>query len=319
MAPAVAWEEVTERDGAPKARSSHAVAVIGRKAYVFGGEFEPRVPIDNHVHVFDLDAKNWSIAPASGDIPGPRIGVTMVALENTLFVFAGRDAEHEELDEFYSFDTVSGEWKKLPSGPPHRSYHTLVADPSSSTLYTFGGCGRDGRLKDLWSFSTASNTWKAMPLPGDNVLPRGGPALAVAGGGVWVINGFNGKELGDVHRFDIASETWEEVHLTGDSKPSPRSVLCAVTYKCYIVIYGGEVDPSDQGHLGAGAFSDEVWLLCTKARSWIKPAVKEGGSVPGGRGWYSAAPVGENQMLVYGGNSATNDRLDDMHLLTVTA
>jgi hypothetical protein len=52
---------VTQPDGAPKARSSHAVAVVGTKAYVFGGEFEPRVPLDNEVHVFDLDSRTWSV------------------------------------------------------------------------------------------------------------------------------------------------------------------------------------------------------------------------------------------------------------------
>lgn len=34
------WQ-VTQPAGAPKARSSHAVAIVGKKAYVFGGEFEP--------------------------------------------------------------------------------------------------------------------------------------------------------------------------------------------------------------------------------------------------------------------------------------
>lgn len=90
---------------------------------MFGGEFEPRVPIDNLVHVFDLEARTWSVAEAKGDAPLPRVGVTMAAVGKLIYVFAGRDKEHEELNEFFSFNTEIGEWKLLSSGdqsPPHR-------------------------------------------------------------------------------------------------------------------------------------------------------------------------------------------------------
>jgi N-acetylneuraminic acid mutarotase len=99
------------------------VAVVGHKAYVFGGEFEPRVPIDNLVHVFDLEKRTWSVAETKGQAPHPRVGVTMAAVGKVIYVFAGRDKESEELNEFFSFDTTSGAWKLLSSGdesPPHR-------------------------------------------------------------------------------------------------------------------------------------------------------------------------------------------------------
>ena len=114
---------MTQPDGAPKARSSHAVAVVGTKAYVFGGEFEPRVPLDNEVHVFDLNSRTWSVMETSGDMPSPRVGVAMAAVDGVIYVFAGRDKDHEELNEFYSLDTITGIWKLLSSGaksPPHR-------------------------------------------------------------------------------------------------------------------------------------------------------------------------------------------------------
>lgn len=119
--------QVTQLDGAPKARSSHAVAVVGQKAYVFGGEFEPRVPIDNLIHVFDLKTRIWSVAETKGEAPLPRVGITMAAVGKVIYIFAGRDKEHEELNEFFSFDTKTGEWKLLTSGdesPPYRYVNT---------------------------------------------------------------------------------------------------------------------------------------------------------------------------------------------------
>lgn len=120
---------MTQPSGAPKARSSHAVALVGNKAYVFGGEFEPRVPLDNDVHVFNLETRTWSIMDSRGDVPSPRVGVAMAAVDSVIYVFAGRDKEHEELNEFYSFDTETGVWKLLSSGsksPPHRLELLLI-------------------------------------------------------------------------------------------------------------------------------------------------------------------------------------------------
>eukprot|EP00897_Mesotaenium_endlicherianum_P004277 jgi/Mesen1/3878/ME000208S02887 len=316
------WSEVTYAKGAPSARSSHAVAVIGRKAYVFGGELEPRVPLDNHVHVFDLDARAWSIAAATGNIPLPRVGVAMAVLGRTIYVFGGRDADHSELNQLYSFNTDSSAWMLLAeqdAAPPHRSYHTLVADETRQQVYTFGGCGKDGRLNDLWAYDTVSAKWKQLstPPPGSSCVPRGGPGLAVVCNSVWVLFGFNGSELGDVQRFDLTTHTWEEVELSGEAKPSARSVFGTAAVEKYIVLYGGEVDPSDQGHMGAGMFSGEVWLLDTEKRVWLKPdIVTKDGHDPGARGWFAAAPF-NNSILVYGGNSQSNDRLDDMYTLTI--
>ncbi|CAI5965720.1 unnamed protein product [Closterium sp. NIES-64] len=450
------WQEITQREGEPKARSSHAIAVAGDKMFVFGGEFEPRVPIGNAVHVMDLSTREWSIAPASGDIPSPRIGITMVALGSTLYVFGGRDGDKNELSDFYSFDTVTGQWRLLTTGdksPPGRSYHTMAADPhrcqiyifggcdphthtlkhhsplphdhpslprsyhtmgetnpqraqiyifsgcgttftltpilSNTTphslttipflprsyhtmaaadpqihifadphraqIYIFGGCGTTGRFNDLWAYPVApshTNTWRQLPSPppSSGCVPRGGPGLAVAGDAVWVLFGFSGEhELGDVHRFDLGKETWEEVGFPaaagaetagsgeatkGDEvegsavKPIPRSVFGAVTVslpavnesacKEYIVVYGGEVDPSDLGHLGAGKFSKDLFLLDVEERKWLRPAslVSSGGD-PGARGWFPVAPLAAG-MVVYGGNSESNDRLDDVFVLRLT-
>ena len=54
----------------PTARSSHAIAVVGDKLYMFGGENAPRQPVDNDMHVFDLVKHEWSIASIHGDVPG---------------------------------------------------------------------------------------------------------------------------------------------------------------------------------------------------------------------------------------------------------
>ena len=136
---------------------------------------------------------------------------------------------------------------------------------------------------------------------------------------IWVVYGFYGQELDDVHCLDLAHKTWAQVETTGE-KPTARSVFSTVSIGKYIVIYGGEIDPSDQGHLGAGQFSGELYALDTETLEWKRLEDEPGSSNhPGPRGWCAFAGGKRDDqegLLVYGGNSPSNDRLDDIFFLT---
>lgn len=314
------WIKLDQKGSGPGARSSHAIAIVGQKLYAFGGEFAPRVPVDNHLYIFDLDDQSWSVSDATGDIPPPRVGVTMVAVNDIIYVFGGRDAEHKELGELYSFDTASKKWALLSDGdvgPAHRSYHSTAADERH--VYVFGGCGEAGRLNDLWAFDVVDKKWAQFPSPGESLKGRGGPGLAVVQNKVWVVYGFAGKETDDVHCFDLTTKQWAEVETMGE-KPTARSVFSTCSIGKYIFISGGEVDPSDLGHMGAGKFSGEAYALNTETLVWKK--LEDGlneANHPGPRGWCAFAGGergGKPGLLVYGGNSPSNDRLDDIHFFT---
>lgn len=263
---------------------------------------------------------------ANGDIPPPRVGVTMAAVGETIYVFGGRDAEHKELNELYSFDTSTNKWTLLSSGdvgPAHRSYHSVAAD--QRRVFVFGGCGESGRLNDLWAYGVVDNKWMKFPLPSEqSCKPRGGAGLAVSLGKIWVVYGFSGVELDDVHYYDPIEEKWVQVETRGE-KPTARSVFSSVGIGKHVIIYGGEIDPSDLGHLGAGKFSADVYALDTETLVWKK--LEDGsnlgaeGGHPGPRGWcaFGGGQLlnnGEEGLLVYGGNSPSNDRLEDMFFFT---
>ncbi|XP_058115226.1 nitrile-specifier protein 5 [Magnolia sinica] len=314
------WIKLDQKGSGPGARSSHAITVVGKKAYVFGGELVPRVPVDNKLHVFDLEDLTWSIADVTGDVPPPRVGVTMAAVGGTIYVFGGRDADHTELNEFYSFDTYTNRWALISSGedgPTNRSYHSTAVD--DRRVYVFGGCGVAGRLNDLWAYDVHDHEWVRFPGPGEKCRGRGGPGLTVSGGKIWVVYGFAGEEMDDVHCFDPIKEEWALIETVGE-RPTPRSVFSTVGIGKYIFLYGGEIDPSDQGHLGAGMFSAEFFALDTETLKFERwEDLADVGHHPGPRGWcaYSAAQInGKDGLLVYGGNSPTNDRLDDIFFFT---
>lgn len=314
------WVKLNQEGTGLGARSSHAITLVGHEAYAFGGEFAPRVPVDNKLHVFNLQTQTWSVADGTGDIPPPRVGVTMATVGKTIYVFGGRDATHKELNELYSFDTSTNQWTLLSNGdagPPHRSYHSTASDDRH--VYIFGGCGVAGRLNDLWEYDVIEQKWIKHPTPGDNCKGRGGTGLAVAQGKIWVVYGFSGVETNDVHCFDPIQGTWTQVDTSGE-KPSARSVFSTFGIGKYIIISGGEVDPSDLGHLGAGKFASEAYALDTDTLIWKRLNDGLGSDDhPGPRGWcaFAGGCLNGNQgLLVCGGNSPSNDRLDDIFFFT---
>ncbi|GJW26104.1 nitrile-specifier protein 5 [Tanacetum coccineum] len=70
-------------------------------------------------------------------------------------------------------------------------------------------------------------------------------------------------EVDDVHFFDPDTQKWVQVETTGE-KPTPRSVFSTVAVGKYIFVCGGEIDPSDLGHMGAGRFTHEFYVLDTE-------------------------------------------------------
>jgi hypothetical protein len=78
-------------------RSSHAVSYVAatNTLYLYGGENQPRIPVDNKLYSFSLSdpAAGWApvnLASSSSSSPPERIAPGMVAVDETLYVLGGR-------------------------------------------------------------------------------------------------------------------------------------------------------------------------------------------------------------------------------------
>ncbi|KAK4977393.1 hypothetical protein LTR66_010730, partial [Elasticomyces elasticus] len=86
----------------PLPRSSHALSFAGQRIHIFGGEIEPRKPVDNVLHSYQLpsagviSSQPWEYvtkADSDGDSserPPPRVGHTAVSVGPLVLVFGGR-------------------------------------------------------------------------------------------------------------------------------------------------------------------------------------------------------------------------------------
>lgn len=299
-----------QKSNGPGPRCSHAIAMVGDKMYSFGGELKPNFHIDQHLYVFDFKTRTWSLAPPNGDVPDlPCLGVCMVAIGTTLYIFGGRDG-HRNYNGFYSYDTVKSEWKLIThvnKGPAPRSFHAMAADEKN--VYVFGGVSTRERLNTLHAFNIVDQKWVELPNPGEACKARGGPGLAVVQGKIWVVYGFCGNEMDDVHCFDPVKSKWTKVETRGE-KPWARSVFSIAVVGKYIIISGGEVEMDPKAHLGPGILIGGAFVLDTESLMWQK--LEEGHSP---RGWCASTTAsidGKKGLLIYGGKAPTNGRYDDI-------
>ncbi|EHY56929.1 hypothetical protein HRR83_001991 [Exophiala dermatitidis] len=352
MAPTARWTKLCEDDSIR--RSSQALAIAGDSAYIFGGELRPREPVDSSVYQIPTKpSQNQTQHPLqkipftsqqqNQETPQPRVGHAATTLRGKIYIFSGRSgvamAPIEEHGSFWVFDPTQNSWSRLTPKDPDapypqgRSYHALTAadDDSQNTIFLHAGCPESGRLHDLWSFDVSNRTWRELPsAPGPE---RGGTSVAYLGGKLYRMNGFDGKteQGGRIDVFDLGQARWldkESIEFVPDgvNGPPPRSVSCLVpvnlgggsnSNKPGLLTMFGERDPSSLGHQGAGKMLADVWLFDLESKSWTELELRldGGGEKPVPRGWFGAAPVGANAVVVHGGLSESNQRLGDVWLL----
>ncbi|KAJ7491857.1 kelch repeat protein [Mycena galericulata] len=275
-------------------RSSNSLAVVGNKAYVFGGEQIPRIPVDNELWLIRLDDGSVHSAPTSMLRPSARVGACLTYKPETssLYLWGGRESEDMTpcSSDLWVYGLESGQWEKhatsAKSEVEDRSYHAMCI--AADSLYLHAGCPAKGRLGTLHSISLGSSlsapTWaplSAGPGPG-----RGGTVLApitIPGSTPLLVRygGFAGHELGgSLAYFSPASGTWGSVAMPGKEgdtgHPMARSVHALVPVSPPIalpdsghlvgVMLFGERGPAPAhlGHLGAGQFHNDAWALICK-------------------------------------------------------
>jgi len=324
---AVKASEAKADDKSIGARSSHGCTVIGDTLFMYGGEVIARTPVDSTIWSRNLgEGSEWTAVECkSATSPPPRVAHTQASVGAELYIFGGRQSiamEEAPLNDLWKFSFKDKTWVHVTPGgtvPEPRSFHKMVS--VGAKLYVFGGCSAKGRLADLHCYDTVTNTWSFVSNPPKEMAGRGGAGFVSSrdGEALFVVGGFIGKESNAVYRFDLEANTWEVMLQEGNDKVRPFSVSCGVSLPGKLVFFGGEVDPSEKGHEGAGAFCNDVLILDDK--SGLPISVTTGSSNPTPRGWSDSDAWGDNKMVLYGGLSGDDKdpvRLADTWVLELT-
>ena len=202
-------------------RSSHSLSIIKGKAYIFGGEQQPREPVDNHVHVFTLkstdnDEVDYQYIRAKattdeGAIPCARVGHTASVVDDRIYVFGGRGGKAmkplEENGRVWVYDTKMNQWSHLDpaKGSPYpaaRSYHASTS--TEHPVSTF----QERAVEDPPPFDAAQEQTKS----DQTMNPLGTTASGFDDHGTIFIHGGcpAAGRVSDVWAFDIASRLWSQ-------------------------------------------------------------------------------------------------------------
>ncbi|KAL6857703.1 hypothetical protein ACO1O0_005145 [Amphichorda felina] len=190
------WERVSIP---PLPRSSHSLNIVSGSAYIFGGEVNPREPVDNDMHVITLPwssagADYYRIKPVAAKLEEPapttaEVGSgtpTEEAAEE-----AAEEAEEKDMDEVPLKEEETSEDKGKGKEPAARDelYKNDVPEARvghatasiGSRIFLFGGRGgpdmkpleETGRV---WVFDTRASTWTYLdPVPavkGGTIVPH---------------------------------------------------------------------------------------------------------------------------------------------------
>jgi hypothetical protein len=155
-----------------------------------------------------------------------------------------------------------------------------------------------------------------------------------------LFSGFEGKESKDHLTYSVKDQQWT-VHPKHQTL-EPRSVCSSFTIPSsaltnsntkekeeeeaedLVIVFGGEIAPSERGHEGAGSFSDEVFALNS---SGVVAQVETGtnnhtGTKPAPRGWAYGTSLSPKSGIFYGGLTGSDKnptRLEDTWILTLTS
>jgi len=232
------WGTVRSSGSAPAARCMHSAVFddVSGAMFVYGGSSGSR-----GTTAYSVAKHSWTEFPPNGEV-GRREGHSAVFVNATkrMWVFGGRRLETHGprgtwmvwLNNLYSYDPTANEWAALRNSgkvPARRAFHTAVLDPSSSSIYVFGGFDaerdEDPVFGDFYRYDLATNQWSELP----SSSPRYHHAAAfdTSAQKMYVAGGLdaNRSVLSDVQVYDVQSQQWTVLMADGPQRWGHSMVL----------------------------------------------------------------------------------------------
>ena len=255
----------------------------------------------------------WRRVQAAGDQPAAREDHTLTVSPDgaTAYLFGGRTADGQALDDFWALDLATATWSRVVgNGPPARFGHN-AAWVDGIGLVIFAGQSSADFYNDLWAYQPASDRWRELPAGGDVPVARYGSCAAVGPDGrLWISHGFTseGTRFADTRAYDFAVKSWTD-ETPAAERPVERCLHgCWWTDDGSLALYGGQTT-------GVSALGD-LWQLTpgprpgTDAWTEIDPADRW----PADRQLYAAARWGDGTLVV-GGRGLDGAYLNDAWLI----
>jgi hypothetical protein len=250
----------------PSPSAGHLTAVLGEKAYVFGG-FNPPAPCCNQeAHAYDPVANKWT--PARSMPVGAREAAAHT-LGDKIYVAIGMSPLLQVQNGLYAYDPASDQWTTRAARPTYRT--RFASATLNGLLYVFGGYGAagngpggfaDGELKShVEVYDPTTNSWSTgTPMP----MALSGAQTCVFGNDIYL---FGGSSAGNAQERSIL--TYNTVTNTWSAKsPMPTT---RVDFSC-VAVDGAAYLVGGSGYTPSYALMGTIERYDPFVETWTSPA-----------------------------------------------
>ncbi|KAL6488156.1 hypothetical protein MHYP_G00047820 [Metynnis hypsauchen] len=305
------------------AEVNHAAVAVGHKVYSFGGycsgeDYETFRQID--VHVFNTVSLRWMKLPPvrtggrehAREVPYMRYGHTAVLVDDTIYIWGGRNDTEGACNVLYAFDVNNHRWytpKISGTVPGARDGHSACV--LGKAMYIFGGYEQlaDCFSNDIHKLDTTTMCWSLINATGTPARWRDFHSATIIGTKMFVFGG-RADRFGPFHSnneiycnkikvFDTETNSWLNTPST-PLLPEGRRSHSAFAYNGELYIFGGYNARLDRH------FND-LWKFNPEAFSWKKVEPKGKGPCPRRR--QCCCMVGD-RIILFGGTRKTAQKHD---------
>lgn len=235
---------------------------------------------------------------------------------------ASKNKDEDSDNESVDLDAVLAQYAKeqeqyheiteIAAEPPSpRSSSTLIANPANENeIFMYGGEYFNGATahfySDLFVYNIKRDTWNKVTSP-NSPLPRSGHAWCRAANTkeIYLFGGeFSSPKQGtfyhynDFWRLDPTNREWTRVETKGKaSSPPARSGHRMVSFKQYIILFGGFQDTS-----ATTKYLNDLWIYDCVNFTWHTPKLQAARAVPDARSSFTLLPHDQGA-VIYGGYS----------------
>ncbi|XP_067148769.1 kelch domain-containing protein 3 [Apteryx mantelli] len=302
-------------EGGPR-RVNHAAVAVGHKVYSFGGycsgeDYETLRQID--VHVFNAVSLRWIKLPPVWtnsrdhvrEVPYMRYGHSAVLIDDTIYIWGGRNDTEGACNVLYAFDVNTHKWftpKVSGMVPGARDGHSACV--LAKSMFIFGGYEQlaDCFSNDIHKLDTTNMMWTLISAKGTPARWRDFHSATIIGTKMYVFGG-RADRFGPFHSnneiycnrikvFDTETNSWL------DSPPTPvlpegRRSHSAFSYNGELYVFGGY-------NARLNRHFHDLWKFNPVSFSWRKIEPKGKGPCPRRR--QCCCRVGD-KIILFGGTS----------------
>ncbi|XP_069481769.1 kelch domain-containing protein 3-like [Ambystoma mexicanum] len=240
------WEMIPQNGHVPCAREGHALCVVKRNMFLFGGrgstDSEACLP---GMYCFDLGSLTWQKLSTSGIAPRT-LKHSAAVVGEFIFVFGGIQ-DGKVVDDLYMFNTVSHNWipvKTTGSSPGARYGHAVSV--VGEQMYLYGGCSEENLYcTTVYVLDTVTLMWQRCDAKGETPTGRIQHSFtAHHDKDIYVFGGTyeceDGKKTprNDILKLSLAKMKWKMPLYVG-IPPACRYGHSAFVLHSHLFIFGG--------------------------------------------------------------------------------